>query len=278
MPSSILFVAVSFLAAFFSSNSLFAHALLLHPHPLGRVSSSSSSQSSTSRIFLTAAERFSALEEADEDRKDDMPPPMVDDPKADLLELIGYNNNNQDKASPMFGFENAKDTTKTEISKAANDLAGYVVPLERTPPFDTWTLLYTDAPDLLGLKGGPLSLLVGIQQRITSPTELEICLEYQPSPNMVSLLSGAIADLSEDRLEQAVVLEYDIGPMNKVDLKIKGTRITPAQRFASLPQPSLTLPGGLPFGGFTIIFNDGDLRIDRTTQGEFLFIYKRIES
>jgi hypothetical protein len=72
--------------------------------------------------------------------------------------------------------------------------------------------------------------------------------------------------------------------MNKFDIEIQGTRIE-ASRLESLLQqqlqpqlqpPSLQSPIPLPFVGFSIVFNDGNLRVDRSVQGDFLSVYQRI--
>ena len=103
---------------------------------------------------------------------------------------------------------------------------------------------------------------------------MEIVLNYQPSANIVALAGSFIDGIENDRLEQSVAFDYEVGSMNKVDVRLKGTRIESSRLGNSLP--SIDSPSPLPFGGFSIIFNDGDIRIDRSTQGDFLFVYKRI--
>merc|ERR1712086_287972 len=109
------------------------------------------------------------------------------------------------------------------ISSLARDLSGsYVLPLEIP---SEWELLYNDAPDILGFKGGPLSQLVSIKQKITNDDKLNIVLEYKPSDGIVSLTKNIFEKIQDDRLEQAVIFDYQKEPMNKVDLKLKGTKI-----------------------------------------------------
>mmetsp|Transcript_18620 Transcript_18620/g.27605 ORF Transcript_18620/g.27605 Transcript_18620/m.27605 type:complete len:243 (-) Transcript_18620:270-998(-) len=195
-----------------------------------------------------------------EDSYDDSPPEEEDGPKVHLLKAIG---------GDRFGFGDSQKTSS--ISKLADDLSGYVLPLEKP---SEWELLYNTAPDILGIRGGPLSELISIRQEIVDSKELEITLEYKPSQNIVQLTSSFLSGIQDDRLKQTVQFAYEIGSMNKVDLRIQGTRIE-GSRFGN-NLPSLASPSPLPFVGFSIVFNDGDLRIDRTIQGDFLYIYKRI--
>ncbi|CAB9503898.1 expressed unknown protein [Seminavis robusta] len=198
----------------------------------------------------------------------------VDGPKAQLLEAIGYDSRVDDVPRfATFSLRSGDDgsSEKSKISSLAEDLSGYVLPLDKP---SRWTLLYTEAPDLLGFRGGPLSQLISIQQLVKSSTQLELVLTYKPSSNIVQLTSSFLSDVQEDRLEQAVTFDYEVGSMNKVDLQLKGTRIE-GTRFGGVP--ALQSPTGLPLGGFSIVYNDGDLRIDKTTQGDFLIIYKRTD-
>ena len=152
------------------------------------------------------------------------------------------------------------------------DLSGYVLPLGGPP--SRWELIYNTAPDFLGLRGGPLSRLVSIQQNVNDD-RLEIVFEYMPSDGVVQLTSSFLEDVGDSRLKQKVWFDYTVGPMNKVDLQVRGTSIElpfGGNGFA----PSLSSPAALPFVGFSVVFNDGDLRIDRTVQGDFLYIYRRI--
>ena len=169
----------------------------------------------------------------------------------------------------LFGDKNSK------ISTLAKDLAGYAMPL--MPSTTPYRLLYTDAPDLLGFQGGPLSELVSISQKVTSSTDMEIILEYKPSQGIANLVSNFMPDITQERLQQIVYMEYTKEPMNKIDVKIKGTKLQ-GTRFGGndgLPPLTSPTPIQLPFGSFKVLFHDDDLCIQQTIQGEFLFIYQK---
>ena len=159
----------------------------------------------------------------------------------------------------------------SRISTLAQDLAGYAMPLMSPKEYQ---LLYTDAPDLLGFQGGPLSQLVSIKQKLINTNEMEIVLEYKPSDGIATIAGSFLPDIQDDRLQQTITMEYDKQPMNKIDTKIKGTKIE-GTRFGN-NLPPLNSPTALPFGSFKVLFHDGDLCIQQTTQGEFISIYQRI--
>ena len=201
--------------------------------------------------------------------------------KAELLQAIQSRCEKDDKAV-VFGFGDARedDADKKTIINLAQSLetAKYVVPLA-TP--STWRLLYTNTPDILGLQGGPLSQLVSIQQEIShaddeaaSMNTLPWVLTYKPNSNGIipQLLENVLEDLSQDRLTQKVSFACQEQSMNVFDLKLLSTTVE-STRFGSLP----TLPfiNGPFVGAFKIGFNDGELRIERSVQGDFLAIYKR---
>eukprot|EP00536_Pseudo-nitzschia_multiseries_P010735 jgi/Psemu1/26807/gm1.26807_g len=198
-----------------------------------------------------------------------------DGPKAELLREIATGGPGD--GSPRFGFGDA-EPSKTKIAGLVDDLSGYVLPLARP---SRWKLLYNTAPDVLGFGGGPLSRLVSIRQSVGGGLDdadrLDLELEYRPSDNIVRLAGSFLDNLGEDRLVQTVEFDYKVGAMNKVDLQLKGTSIE-ASRLSSLAAlPPLRSPSPLPFVGFSVVFNDGDLRVDRTVQGDFLYIYRRIK-
>ena len=171
----------------------------------------------------------------------------------------------------LFGDKNSR------ISTLAKELAGYAMPL--MPSNEPYRLLYTDAPDLLGFQGGPVSELVSISQTLTTSTEMEIILEYKPSKGITNLVSTFIPDIINERLQQIIYMEYTKEPMNKIDIKIKGTKLQ-GTRFGGTNGgglPALTSPTSipLPFGSFKVLFHDDDLCIQQTIQGEFLFIYQK---
>jgi len=203
--------------------------------------------------------------------KDDALPVEQGGPKDQLLSAL--------KDLTLFGFD-ALNEDRARISALANDLAGYSLPLEEASTTE-WELMYTDAPDILGFRGGPLSQLVSIRQKVTGTTavattatpQLDIVLEYKPSDGIAALTQNFIENVENDRLQQTIMFEYQKEPMNKINLKLKGTKID-ASRFGSLPV--LESPATLPFGSFKVLFNDGDLCIQQTVQGGFNFIYRRI--
>lgn len=188
--------------------------------------------------------------------------------KTDLLSAIASASTTDDGV--VFGSNDAgkiPDLVKSLKNK-------YVLPLEK--PSD-WRLLYTSAPDFLGLlEGGPLSQLESLKQEL-SKEAMTFTLTYKPpSDGPISNLVGSILgdDVSEDRLTQALVFAYDEKTMNDYSLKLQSTQID-STRFGSLP--ALTIPAGAPsVEAFKVIFNDGDLRIEKTVQGDFVVIYKRI--
>ena len=201
-----------------------------------------------------------------------------DGPKAQLLQAINYDTSNlyDDDTPPRFAgsglLGGGDDSSSSNVQKIVDDLSGYVLPLAKP---SKWKLLYTTAPDILGFQGGPLSQLVVIQNNVMEDgKQMEIDLVYKPSNTIMQLTSSFLQDIEEDRLTQTIMFDYEVGAMNKVDLQIRGTRID-GTRLGGLP--SLESPTSFPFVGFTVVFNDGDIRCDRTIQGDFLYIYKRIE-
>ena len=193
-----------------------------------------------------------------------------DGPKYQLLQEIGGSGGSE---SPRFGFGDT-ESSKSRVEQLINDLSGYVLPLEYP---SQWKLLYNTAPDVLGFRGGPLSQLVSIRQEI-SDDNLDIMLEYKPSENIQQLVGSFIDGIGDDQLVQTVRFGLKKEPMNKFDIEIQGTNIESSRMSSlSIPQPNLQSPFPIPFVGFSIVFNDGDLRVDRSIQGDFLSIYKRIK-
>ena len=92
-----------------------------------------------------------------------------------------------------------------------------------------WELLYTDAPDILGLKNaGPLAELRRVGQQIDAEAgTIENVIEYEPREWATSLFSN----LKGDRLQQRVVTSFARreGAPATVDLKIRGVRLLPRQ-------------------------------------------------
>lgn len=131
-----------------------------------------------------------------------------------------------------------------------------------------WTLLYTDAPDILGIPTGPFSRLGRIGQEI-DPVAGTIAnvIEYRPS----AFASGLVSAAEDDALIQRVFTNYEATSPTTVDLRIRGLSFTP-QRVLGVEVPSFLRseakgPLSLPFGKFEILYLDQDLRIVRTGQG-----------
>jgi hypothetical protein len=183
--------------------------------------------------------------------------------KTELLNAIG------DGDQVIFGFGDSR----SKIPELANSLENkYVQPLDKP---STWKLLYTNAPDLLGIQGGPLSQLLSIEQTLDQTT-LTLTLTYKPAEGPIpSLMENFLQGVSEDRLTQTVVFAYEEKSMNVFNLKLQSTTID-STRFGTLP--TVTIPSAAPFvEAFKVDFNDGDLRMERTVQGDFLAIYQRVD-
>ena len=110
---------------------------------------------------------------------------------------------------------------------------------------------------------------------VTAST-ITVALIYKPSDGILPQLAGnLLGDVSADRLTQKVVFEYEEKNMNDFFLKLQSTTID-SSRFGTLP--TLPIPDAAPsVEAFKILFNDGDLRIERTVQGDFLSIFKRTD-
>jgi len=136
----------------------------------------------------------------------------------------------------------------------------------------TWSLLYTDAPDILGIRGGPLARVDRIGQEIT-PSENRIAnvIEYCPSEAALRL-GGAL--VRGDRVTQRVLLGYETSGGDLVDLKLQGISLTPNMFLGQSVSPSRKLAGGFggqipapTFGAFDYVYFDGIVRIVKTKQG-----------
>mmetsp|Transcript_36911 Transcript_36911/g.42100 ORF Transcript_36911/g.42100 Transcript_36911/m.42100 type:complete len:256 (-) Transcript_36911:139-906(-) len=185
--------------------------------------------------------------------------------------LVSALKDQQQKNDLVAGF-GTSDSDRSRITKLAKDLSesNYVSPLLSSE----WKLVYNDAPDVLGFRGGPLSKLLSIRQKINvNDNKLEMILEYKPSDGVSILLSSLLPAIEDDRLEQTVSFECETQPMNKFNLVVKGNKID-SSRFGSTS--NLQSPVSLPFGSYKVTFNDDDLCIQETIQGGFLFIYQRI--
>lgn len=82
-------------------------------------------------------------------------------------------------------------------------------------------------------------------------------------------------------LQQRVLLKYEVQNGNRCNLSILGARFQ-AQQFLGVSlaaAPPLTLQSGLelPFGTFTCLYNDGEIRVVKTQQG-YLGVNRRMEA
>lgn len=131
-----------------------------------------------------------------------------------------------------------------------------------------WTLMYTDAPDIIGIPEGPFAQLDRIGQEIDAVAgTIANVIEYKPSP----LAAGFLSMIQRDKLVQRVYTKYEATSPTEVELKIQGLSFQP-QRVLGLDLPDMFRleargPLTLPFGRFEILYLDEDIRIVRTGQG-----------
>lgn len=135
-----------------------------------------------------------------------------------------------------------------------------------------WTLLYTDAPDILGIPTGPLSSLKRIGQEIDAVAgTITNVIEYEPSATAAQLAGLIGGQVSEDMVVQRVITGYTPASATEVELKIRGLSFTPTKVFGvEIPEFARFKAEGplsLPFGFFEILYMDDDLRIVQTRQG-----------
>ena len=150
-----------------------------------------------------------------------------------------------------------------------------------------WNLVYTDAPDITSLdQGNPWASLGRIGQECDPPYIRNVIEWKRPSWLPQGLpLSGS----DSDRIIQRVVTKATASPQkaNEVQLELAGFRVGPSSSAAATPTdiPSAIQKKGLvagltsvfpldaegpftaPFGKFTILYLDQELRIVRTGQG-----------
>eukprot|EP00633_Aureoumbra_lagunensis_P007739 CAMPEP_0197321940 /NCGR_PEP_ID=MMETSP0891-20130614/67135_1 /TAXON_ID=44058 ORGANISM="Aureoumbra lagunensis, Strain CCMP1510" /NCGR_SAMPLE_ID=MMETSP0891 /ASSEMBLY_ACC=CAM_ASM_000534 /LENGTH=214 /DNA_ID=CAMNT_0042814059 /DNA_START=98 /DNA_END=742 /DNA_ORIENTATION=+ len=131
-----------------------------------------------------------------------------------------------------------------------------------------WTLLWTDAPDILGLatsSGTPVSPIAPHLGRIGQ----EIDSDAKTIANVIEYKPPSWLPFKEDSIEQRVILGYEQQD-DLVDLTLQGIGLRPIKLFGNSINRQLTTPKvTLPFGQFRILFNDGDLRVVQTQQGFF---------
>ena len=153
-----------------------------------------------------------------------------------------------------------------------------------------WTLVYTDAPDITSLDGGPLATAkLGRIGQECSPPSIKNVIEWL-RPDWASSLPFGGGKSS--RILQKVCLEGSATEDNPkmVDLKLVGLELSgmngsvdivggdnsglntffngPAALLESNPV-KLQGPLTAPFGKFEILYLDDDMRITKTFQGYF---------
>ena len=150
-----------------------------------------------------------------------------------------------------------------------------------------WTLIYTDAPDITSLDGGPLSTAkLGKIGQECSPPYIKNVIEWKKPDWAMSLpFTGS----ESSRILQKVCCEASSNPANpkEVDLKLVGLEISGSndnnvsENGSDLSNKILNGPAGLlegspinlrgpltaPFGKFEILYLDYEMRITRTFQG-----------
>mmetsp|Transcript_25179 Transcript_25179/g.78998 ORF Transcript_25179/g.78998 Transcript_25179/m.78998 type:complete len:271 (-) Transcript_25179:1705-2517(-) len=135
-----------------------------------------------------------------------------------------------------------------------------------------WELVFSDAPDILGIRGGPLSKLEFIGQDIDAGAgTIDNVIRYSPSGLIRGTFGRVVAGLEDDRLEQRVLLRYEQDG-RKVRMTVRGTSIAPENTLGGrLNLRPLKLEGPLkvPFGNFEILYNDGELRVIKTGRGNY---------
>lgn len=132
----------------------------------------------------------------------------------------------------------------------------------------SWTLLYTDAPDILFLPTTPFSSLGYIGQEIDDNAgTITNVIQWQPS----SMVAGLASFVSQDTFTQRVITEYRAKSPTEVELTVRGLGVAPGKIMGMELPEALKIdaigPIGLPFGNFQILYQDDEIRITRTDQG-----------
>ena len=159
------------------------------------------------------------------------------------------------------GFK-ANKQQRLAVESAIKELAASA-PLQALPDISgDWELIYTDAPDILGLdaQAGPLVTCTRIGQQISEADgTIANVIEYGPRAWAANLVGQAKGDL----LQQRVITSFErrADAPTKVDLKIKGAAFVPKQLLGvSLAAvPPLKLQGVVepPFGSFECLYCEG---------------------
>lgn len=163
------------------------------------------------------------------------------------------------------GFK-ATTQQKKEVAEAIETLARSTSQQYVPDISGDWELIYTDAPDILGLdmQAGPFSTCKRIGQQISEADgTIANVIEYGPRPWAASLVSPLIQQVEADRLQQRVITSFErrSDEPTKVDLKIRGAAFMPKQLLGvSLDAlPPLRLGGFVepPFGSFEVLYCEG---------------------
>lgn len=158
---------------------------------------------------------------------------------------------------------------RAEVSRRIDELAKLSPTPEPTAELGgEWTLIYTDAPDIISIPTGPLASLSRIGQEIDSSAKtIANVIEYKPS----ALASGLVSSASGDSFVQKVFTDYAVASSTEVRLDIKGLGLAPKQvlgfEVPKIFRLSIKGPLTLPFGRFEILYLDDEIRIIRTGQG-----------
>mmetsp|Transcript_104707 Transcript_104707/g.249317 ORF Transcript_104707/g.249317 Transcript_104707/m.249317 type:complete len:244 (+) Transcript_104707:22-753(+) len=195
------------------------------------------------------------------------PQPESPEPEAESQRLAAKEALLESLKSLDRGFA-ATEAERSRVSEQIDELVQWNPTTAPARLGGNWTLLYTDAPDILNIPTSPLASLGRIGQEINAEKGvIANVIEYRPSPLAVGLKASAL----EDTLVQRVFTEYKVTSGSKVELNIKGLGLDP-QRVLGYDLPEalkLTLQGPLtlPFGNFEILYLDDEIRIVRTGQG-----------
>lgn len=173
-------------------------------------------------------------------------------PRAALLNLIspldrGFKANREQRAEVIAAIEALAASTSQQ---AVPDISG------------DWELIYTDAPDILGLdaQAGPFTTCTRIGQQISElDRTITNVIEYGPRQWAASLINVAKDDLLQQRVITTFARRAE--EPTKIDLNIKGAAFVPRQFMGiSLDAvPPLKLEGGFtpPFGSFEVLYCEG---------------------
>ena len=185
-------------------------------------------------------------------------------PRAALLDAI----------APLNRGFSAKPADRKAVAAAIDALAKAAPAQQVVPDIGgDWELVYTDAPDILGLdaQAGPFVRCSRIGQRISEGEgTIENVIEYAPA----SWLPLDAISASEDRVQQRVCLTYEVEKGTRCVCQVNTFGVNPQTFFGVnlRSSPPLKLPEApfkVPFGNFDVLYNDGDIRVVRTIQGYY---------